>query len=113
MIVTPHVGSSYYSSTAYVGMKLTFQVRVRNNGDVPLKIVAALTPPTDWDVNEKYADCPDSLATGSVCTLTWVFTPHASEQTFVRVYARGLYTDFAGFAQRITQSPAFFFNVGP
>jgi LysM repeat protein len=113
MIVTPHVGGSYYSSTAYLGMKLTFQTRVRNNGNTPLQIVADLTPPTDWDVNEKYADCPDLLATGSTCSLTWVFTPHASGQAFVRVYVRGLYQDSYGYSQRITQSPAFFFNVGP
>jgi LysM repeat protein len=113
MIVTPRVGSSYYGSTAYVGTKLTFQTKVQNNGDVPLQVVANLTPPSDWDVNDKYNDCPTTLATGSMCTLTWVFTPRVSGQAYVRVYVRGLYTDSSGYTQRITQSPAFFFNVGP
>ena len=113
MIVTPHVGSNYYKATGYVGTQLSFQTKVQNNGDVPLQVFANLTPPPDWDVNEQYTDCPTALGIGSVCTLTWVFTPRVSGYVYVRVYARGLYTDSSGYSQRITQSPAFLFIVGP
>jgi LysM repeat protein len=113
MIVTPHVGGNYYSSLSHVGAQLIFENRVKNNGNVPLQIVANLTPPADWDVNAQYDDCSDSLAAGSSCTLTWVFTPQDSGQAYVRVYVRGHYTDSAGDDQRVTGSPAFFFNVLP
>ena len=113
MIVTPLVGSSYYSSAAYVGKQLTFQTRIKNNGNVSLQVVANLTPPSGWGVNTQYNDCSSSLAVGSTCTFTWIFTPKVSGQTFVRVYARGNYTDSSGLSQRITRSPAFFFCVEP
>jgi hypothetical protein len=113
MTVTPHVGSSYYGSWAHVGTQLTFQTKVQNDGDVPLQVVANLTPPTDWDVNDNYNDCPTNLAVGSMCTFTWLFTPRVSGQVNVRVYVRGLYTDSYGNTQRITSSPAFFFNAEP
>jgi LysM repeat protein len=113
MSVAPHVGSNYYQSTAYVGTQLTFQVKVKNNGNVPLQVVANLTPPSDWDVNNQYNGCPENLAVGSICTFTWVFTPQVGGSIYVRVYVRGLYTDSSGNPQRITQSPAFLFIVDP
>ncbi len=113
MVVTPLVGSSYYGAMAYVGTQLTFQTKVRNNGDVPLQIVANLTPPSGWEVNDQYNDCPTNLAAGSICTFTWIFIPQVSGLAYVRVYACGFYTDYYGNAQRITQSPAFFFDVEP
>jgi len=111
MIVTPRVGSSFYQATAYVGTQFTFQADVTNNGDVPLQVIADLTPPSGWDVNEEYNNCPDSLNVGNLCTFTWVFTPHNRGVVYVRVYAKGLYTDSNGDSQHTTKSPAFFFNV--
>jgi LysM repeat protein len=113
MVVTPRVGSTFYAAAASVGKSLTFQTKVQNNGDVALQVVANLTPPSGWDVDDQYNDCPESLAVGGICTFTWVFTPRVSGQTYVRVYVRGLYTDFAGLSQRITKSPAYFFCVAP
>ena len=109
--VAPHVGSSYYGATAQVGKQLNFETTIKNNGNVSLQIVANLTPPSDWDVIGQYDDCPDALAAGSMCTYTWIFIPRVGGQPYVRVYVRGLYVDSFGF-QRITKSPAFFFNVG-
>ena len=113
MVVTPHVGSNYYSSTSYVDTTVTFQTKVLNNGDVPLEIVANLTPPPDWDVNDKYDDCPTALGSGRMCTLTWVFTPRVNGYAYIRVYVRGLYTDSSGFDGRVAKSAAFLFNVWP
>ena len=111
MIVTPMVGSSYFTSTSNVGTKITFQTKIKNNGDVTLKLTANLTPPEDWDVDAQYNDCPTNLGIGSTCTYTWVFTPRVSGYVWVRVYARGLYTDFNGNTQRITNSSAYLFEV--
>ena len=111
MIVTPHAGSSYGSTTAYVGQNLNFQTRVENDGIVALQIIAILTPPSGWDIASQTDDCPDYLAVGSACTLSWVFVPHLSGSYLVRVYVRGFYTDSAGASQRITESPAFLFNI--
>jgi hypothetical protein len=113
MIVTPHLGSSYYNATAYVGQNLNFQTKVVNDGNVALQIIGILTPPSGWELNSQYDDCPDYLAVGSTCTLTWVFVPQVSGQALVRVYVRGFYTDSYGYSQRITQSPGFFFNIVP
>jgi hypothetical protein len=105
-------GGSYYTSTVYTGKELTFQAIVQNSGNVPLQIVANLTVPSGWDVNDKYDNC-GTLAAGSPCTLTWVFTPQVSGQTYLRVYVRGNYTDSNGNTNRITGAPAFLFNVLP
>jgi LysM repeat protein len=111
MIVTPRVGSSFYQATVYVGTNFTFQANVTNNGDVPLQVILNMTPPSGWGVNEEYNNCPDSLNVGNTCTYTWVFTPQNRGVVYVRLYARGLYTDSYGYSQRTTKSPAFFFNV--
>ncbi len=105
-------GGSTYTSTVYTGKQLTLQTKVKNTGNVPLDIVANLTAPTNWDVNEKYDNC-GTLAVASSCTLTWVLTPQVAGQVYLRVYLRGNYTDASGNANRITGAPAFLFNVLP
>jgi len=112
MYVTLWSGGSSYTSTVYTGRQLTFQAKVQNAGNVPLQIVANLTAPANWDVNDKYDNC-GTLAVASSCTLTWVFTPQVAGQVYLRVYVRGNYTDSTGNANRITGSPAFLFNVLP
>jgi len=112
MYVTLMSGGSYYTSTVYIGSQFTFQANVQNTGNVPLQIVANLTTPDNWNLNEKYDNC-GTLAVGSSCTLTWLFTPMVGGQTYLRVYVRGNYTDSFGNANRITGSPAFLFNVLP
>jgi hypothetical protein len=109
MIVTPRVGTHYYWSPVTLNQNVTFQVDVKNNGNAFLKIVANLTPPPSWDSSELSSNCTTGLGTGGTCTLTWVFTPHAIGGAQVRVYVRGLYTDYTGNTNRVTQSPAFFF----
>ena len=113
MSVTSRVDSNYYTSLAYIDTELTFQTEVHNTGNVPLGIVANLTPPSDWDVNNQSDDCPDDLAPGNICTLTWVFTPHVSRQVTVNYYVHGFYTDSYGNTRSITISPAFLFSVLP
>jgi hypothetical protein len=112
MYVSLLSNGSYYTSTVYTGTQLTFQARVQNAGNVPLQIVANLTAPANWDVNDKYDNC-GTLAVGSSCLLTWIFTPQVAGQVYLRVYVRGNYTDFNGNASRITGSPAFLFNILP
>jgi hypothetical protein len=112
MYVTLLSGGSTFTSTVYTGKQLNFQARVQNAGNVPLEIVANLTAPTNWSINEKYDNC-GTLAVGSSCMLTWVLTPQVSGQVYLRVYVRGNYTDSNGSANRITGSPAFLFNVLP
>jgi hypothetical protein len=112
MYVTVWSGGSSYTSTVYTGKQLTFQAKVQNSGNVPLDIVASLTAPANWDINDKYDNC-GTLAVSSSCTLTWVFTPQAAGQVYLRVYVRGNYTDSNGNANRITGAPAFLFNVLP
>jgi hypothetical protein len=109
MIVTPRVGNHYFWSPVTLNTNVTFQVDVKNNGNVPLQILASLTPPPGWDSTELSSNCATGLGFGGVCTLTWVLTPHALGGGQVRVYVRGQYTDFTGNINRITQSPAFFF----
>ena len=111
MIVTPQVGGNFYQTAAYVGTQLTFLVNVTNNGDVPLQVILNLTPPSGWDINEEYNNCPDTLNVGNLCTYTWIFTPHDRGVVYMRVFAKGFYTDQFGTDQRVTKSPAFFFNV--
>jgi LysM repeat protein len=113
LLATPHVGGNYYSSSSFVGTQLTYQVTVYNNGNVSLQIAAALNPPTDWNVDAAYNDCPISLGAGSHCTLTWLLTPQNSGYDYLRVYVRGYYTDPSGNTQRVTGSPAFLFVVNP
>jgi len=112
MYVTLLSGGSYYTSTVYTGRQLTLQTKVMNAGNVSLAITATLATPTGWTLNEKYDNC-GTLAVSSYCTLTWLFTPQASGQTYLRVYVRGNYTDANGNANRITGAPAFLFNVLP
>jgi hypothetical protein len=112
MYVTVWSGGSSYTSTVYTGNQLTFQAKVQNSGNVPLQIVANLTAPTGWSINDQYENC-GTLAVASSCTLTWVFTPQVAGQVYLRVYVRGNYTDASGNANRITGAPAFLFNVLP
>ena len=109
MIVTPRVGSRYFWSPVALNQNVTFQVDVKNNGNVFLQIVANLTPPPSWDATELSSNCTSGLGFGGTCTLTWILTPHAIGGGQVRVYVRGLYTDSTGNTNRITQSPAYFF----
>jgi hypothetical protein len=114
MLVTLVSGNSTYSSTVYAQRPLTFQAYIKNTGNVPLQAVANLTVPSGWQVDEDvYSDCPDQLASGNTCIVTWKFTPLISGQIYLRVYARGYYTEASGSTNRITRSPAFIFNVQP
>jgi LysM repeat protein len=110
MVVTPQVGGNFFQAAVSAGTQFTFQTKVLNNGDVPLQVIANLTPPSDWE-DGNYNDCPGVLNVGAVCTFTWVFTPHNRGSILVRVYVRGFYTDPYGASQRVTNSPAFVFNV--
>jgi hypothetical protein len=104
------------SATIFAGRSLIVRAQVKNNSDIPLQVVANLTVPDGWDVDQNvYSDCPtsDSLDQNDTCTISWYFTPQGSGQVYLRVYVRGIYTDSAGNTQRITQSPAFLFNVEP
>jgi len=114
MSVTLFSGSSTYASTVYSGNSLIFRAEVKNIGNVPLQVTANLTVPQGWDVDqEKYSDCPENLAVQSSCTISWYFTPQATGQVFLRVYARGGYTTSSSASNRITRSPVFIFNVKP
>ena len=113
MIVTPLVGGDFYWTRTYAGTPFTLQVKVLNNGNVSLQIVANLTTPSGWDFDNTYSDCPTALAVGSYCTLSWVFTPQDTGYAYPRVYVRGFYTDSYGYSQRITQSPAYLVIVDP
>jgi LysM repeat protein len=109
MVVTPRVGTHYFWSPVTLNQNVTFQVDVKNNGNVFLQIVANMTPPPAWDSTELSSNCTAGLGTGGTCTLTWVLTPRTLGGGQVRVYVRGLYTDYTGNTNRVTQSPAFFF----
>jgi hypothetical protein len=112
MRVTLLSGGSTYAATVFTGRGLTFQAQVANTGNVPLQVLANLTVPQNWDVDEdKYSDCPEELAVNNTCTITWKFTPQVSGQVYLRVYVKGIYTDSSGGTNRITQAPAFIFNV--
>ncbi len=113
MYVSLASGSGYYTSTVYSGTQITLQAKVQNAGNVALQLTANLTTPTGWTLNDNYTNCPGSLDVGGVCTFTWVFTPQASGQVYLRVYVRGYYTDASGNTNRITGSPAFLFNILP
>lgn len=103
-----------YAATIYADKPLIFRARVQNTGNVALQVVANLDYPQGWDVDQdKFSNCPAKLAVNDTCTISWYFTPQVSGQVILRVYARGIYTDAAGNTQRITQSPAFIFNVNP
>jgi LysM repeat protein len=111
MVVTPNIDNHFYQATVSFGAPFTFQAKVRNNGDVPLQVIANLTTPAGWDLNANFNDCPAALHVGAVCTFSWVFTPHARGSVLLRVYARGFYTDPYGATQRVTGSPGFVVNV--
>jgi hypothetical protein len=103
-----------YAATVYAEKSLIFRARVKNTGNVPLQVVANLNVPQDWDVDQNsYSDCPDSLEVKDTCTISWYFTPQGSGQVYLRVYVRGIYDTSSGGTNRITQSPAFIFNVRP
>jgi len=105
---------SYYAVTVYADKALIFRARVKNTGNVSLQVVANLDVPQGWDVDQdKYSDCPKKLEPKDTCTISWYFTPQASGQVYLRVYARGIYTTSSGDTNRITQSPAFIFYVNP
>jgi len=112
MYATIWSGGSSYNSTVYTGKQLTLQVKVQNVGNVGLGITATMATPTGWTLDEKYDNC-GTLVVSSYCTLTWLFTPQAAGQTYVRAYVRGSYTDANGNANRITGAPAFLFIVLP
>ena len=102
------------SATVPINKVLIFRAEVKNTSDIPLQVVANLTVPDGWGVSEnQFSDCPSTaeLAYKDTCTITWKFNPTVSGQVILRVYVRGIYTDSAGNTQRITQSPAFVFNV--
>jgi hypothetical protein len=113
--VTLISGNSTYASTVYADQELTFQAQVKNIGNVPLQVVANLTIPPNWvEEEEKYSECDDiSLEVRKTCTTNWKFTPEAAGQVYLRVYVRAYYEDSSGNTNRITQSPAFIFNVKP
>ena len=111
MTVAPHVGSNYYFAYASIGHEVIFQVTVRNNGIVPLQLVANLVGPDGWEYVNNNNDCPDKLGVGSSCTFTWYFVPQTLGNVYARVYVRGLYIDINGIPARVTHSPAFLFIV--
>ena len=104
------------TATIYAGQPLILRAQVENTSKIPMQVIANLTVPDGWDVDQdKYSDCPtdDSFDLHEVCTISWYFTPQVSGQEILRVYVRGLYTDNAGNSQRITDSPAFILTVQP
>jgi len=112
--VTLTDGNSTFYDVLHVGKPLIFRAQVKNTGGVPLQVTANLTVPLGWDVDQdKYSDCPDSLAVRKTCTISWYFTPQAQGLVTLRVYLRGVYTTSSGGTDRITRSPAFIFNVKP
>src|SRR5512141_1546233 len=63
MEVTLSSGGSTFASTVFVGKPIIFRAQVKNTGNVPLQVIANLTVPQNWDVDqEKYSDCTDSLS---------------------------------------------------
>jgi hypothetical protein len=107
-----------YAATVYAEKGLIFRAQVKNTGKVPLQILANLSVPQGWDVDEdQYSDCPDDsdglLDVGGTCTISWYFTPQSSGQVFLRVYIKGIYTVPSGGTNRFTQAPVFIFNVQP
>jgi hypothetical protein len=117
MVVTLSAnGTSTYSVTIPTGKPLIMRAEVKNTSATPLHVVANLTVPDGWDVDQNtFSDCPetDTLAHSQSCTISWYFTPQVTGQVILRVYVRGIYTDSAGNSQRITDSPAIIFTVAP
>jgi hypothetical protein len=104
------------SATVPANQALIFRAQVKNTSFIPLQVVANLTIPVGWGVNQNaYSDCPktESLDYNHTCTFSWYFTPQGSGIVYLRVYVRGIYTDSAGNTQRITVSPAFIFTLEP
>jgi hypothetical protein len=105
---------SGFAMTISAGTSLIFRAEVQNTGQVPLEVVANLAVPDGWDVDQNvFSDCPktEDLDHNDTCTISWYFTPQGSGQAYLRVYVRGIYTDFSGNSARITDSPAFLINV--
>jgi hypothetical protein len=93
---------------------LVLTAQVKNIGGTALGVTANLTVPNGWDLEaDPDSDCPESLESRQTCTITWSFTPQVAGQVYLRVYVRGTYTLVSGYSYRITQSPAFIFNVKP
>jgi hypothetical protein len=106
--------SALNSVTVPTDAVLIFRANVQNTSDIPMQVVANLSVPDGWGVSEDpYSDCPktEDLGLNEDCTITWKFNPMVSGQVILRVYVRGIYTDADGNSQRITDSPAFIFNV--
>jgi hypothetical protein len=104
------------SATIYAGQPLILRAQVENTSAIALQVVANLSVPDGWDVDQdKFTDCPtdDSFDRNETCSISWYFTPQGSGQVVLRVYVRGVYTDINGNSQRITDSPAFIFTVQP
>jgi hypothetical protein len=102
------------SATISVNQILSFRAQVQNTSNIPLQVVANLSVPDGWGVSENpFSDCPktEDLALNETCTISWKFDPKVPGQVILRVYVKGFYTDAAGNSQRITESPAFIFNV--
>jgi hypothetical protein len=105
---------SGFAMTISAGTSLIFRAEVQNTGQVPLEVVANLAVPDGWDVDQNvFSDCPktEDLNHNDTCTISWYFTPQGSGQVYLRVYVRGIYTDFSGNSARITDSPAYLINV--
>jgi hypothetical protein len=110
MTVAPHVGGSYYWTTATIGKSVTLQGQLRNNGDVPLQVSAYLETPEGFYLEDNYNNCPGTLAVAATCTYSWVFVPQQSGSFYLRVYGKGFYT-INGMTSHISNSSAFFFVV--
>ena len=103
-----------YAATIYAEKSLIFRARVQNTGNIPLRVVANLSVPEDWNVDQaSYNDCPDSLAPNDTCKVSWYFTPRTAGEIFLRVVTKGFYTTSSGDTYRISVSPAFIFHVKP
>jgi len=109
--------SSTYSATVKKNQILIFRAQVENGSFIPLQVIANLAIPNGWGESQSpFSDCPTKspyLGHKETCTISWYFNPMVTGQVFLRVYARGFYTDSAGNSQRVTQSPAFIVNVVP
>ena len=109
--VAPSVGGRYFWTMASVGNEVDYLATVRNTGTIPVQVVANLTPPDGWEYVNNYNNCPDTLAVGSSCTYTWIFVPQVSGNVYIRIYVRGIYTDYYGNPARAIASSAYLFVV--
>jgi hypothetical protein len=106
--------SNTVAATVPVNVELILRAHVKNTSKIPLQVVASLTVPDGWGGSAyPFNDCPKTADLGfnDSCTISWYLKPKVTGQVILRVYARGIYTDTADASQRITESPAFIFNV--